>query len=111
MKLETIKRMVERFNAELNKYYAETGETELYEIGTTIIGDTSRIEPFEIKEFGYGLRISGNDEVYKLKKDAWSWDYNEVPAVIDYYKRMLKKSWRVWRSENPDAELEKEDEE
>lgn len=111
MKLETIKRMVEKFNADLNEYYTTTGETELYEVDTTIIGDTSAITPYEIREFAYGIRVTGNDETFKLRKDSYSWDYESLPNALRYYHRMLKKSWRVWRSENPDAELEKEDEE
>lgn len=119
MRLTGIKKQLEKFNKDLNEYYTETGETELYEVDTTVIGETSIIEPFVVREFGYGLRVENGNDVWRLKEhnyegEWWIEDWEGVDGLkgyLQYYRRMLNKSWRIWRSENPDTELEKEDEE
>lgn len=118
----TIKRLtkeLEKFNEELQKYYNETGDTTLPEVDSSIIGDETEVEPYNYKVFGYGLRVQADGWTWKVKEckvedESWLTDWETSDGLkwdLQEKRRMLKKAWRIWRSENPDAELEKEDEE
>jgi hypothetical protein len=41
---------------------------------------------------------------------GWTDFYDGVKESLAYDRRRLSKGWRVWKSENPDAELERDDE-
>jgi hypothetical protein len=119
MKLDTLIKRVEKFNQELEECYKQTECVELYCVDTTIVGDTMYIAPFTIteemfdgerlvtfaQEDGEEYHITQEmlDEEFEIQVDSLLWD-------MRYYRRMIKKTWRVWQSENPDAELENEDE-
>lgn len=110
MKSETLIKKVEAFKAELEKYYKATDGSEIPDIETTVIGSGGVID----------YRIT-KTHVIRTEKDSFStfedkykigyhWDEVDLAEQIRYDKRRLKKGWRVWRSENPDLELEKDDE-
>ena len=110
MKAKTIINAVNKFNKELNEYYTATGETELYEVDTTIEGETYPVEFITYWEFKDFIRVELDGTTWKIE-DEDSWEMDDFLDTLRYYRRRLRKSWRVWKSENPDAELEKEDEE
>lgn len=124
-KIERVKRQVLKFNAELEEYAKATGGYELPIIDSTIIG-YEELLPYEIVEeqeealriladgFTYEVRIEREEdfdgEIYEYVK-GWDNGYDALKDGIAYDRRRLKKGWRIWRAENPDAELEKEDDE
>ncbi len=117
MTRKSLIKKIEKFNAELNEYYETTGDDYLYDVGTTIIGSTSYVAPFEITEFEDRVEFFGGlygDEHTEVYNEYFEETYNYIIKMflddIRYYRRMLKKSWRIWKSENPDTELENEDE-
>lgn len=116
MKIKTFISKIEKFNGELADAVARIGENEFLDVDITIIGSTSTIEPLEyeltetsviVVDPNCGQRnecgVCGGD-----MEDTWELD--DVLDGIKLYKRMIKKTIRVWESENPDAEMEKEDE-
>lgn len=119
MTLKRLKKELEKFNAELEQFYAETGERELPEVDTTILGEFVNVEPYKVKEYGYGLRVEADGFTWKVKEirmddETWLTDWETCDGLrwdLQENRKRLRKGWRVWRSGNPDAELEKEDEE
>lgn len=112
MKPATIIRKVLQFQEELDTYYKETENQEVPEVDSTIIGFGGIIR-YEVQE-GLITRIrrtetdrdSVLEDTYKV---GYYWDEQELLEQIKYDRRRLKKGWRVWKSENPDAELARDD--
>lgn len=111
MKTETIIKKAKALEEELNKYYQETDNSEILDVDTTIIGSGGTIHYKFLKTkvvrtetFSDGSSFC--DE-YKLSN---CWEDLDLLEQVKYDARRLRKSWRVWKSENPDIELEKDDE-
>lgn len=105
---------MQAFNAELEEYYKETG-SEVPDIETTIIGSSGIIK-YTVDEASNKItRIEEDASLTSPLEDNYKigyyWDEQELLDQIKYDRRRLKKGWRVWKSENPDAELERDDEE
>ena len=106
---------VMEFSAELQRYFNINGEQELPTIDCTIIG----YDPYElptIKEIKNGFICNLDGEEYEVVEcvedgeiyiDGWE----ELKEALKYDKRRLIKAWRIYKSENPDLEEERDEEE
>lgn len=115
--LAKYRKQVEDFNAEIEAYAKMTGDYDVPEIDSTVIG-FSPLVPYEIKERVNGFKVTTDGNVFTVKavciNGEWEtvgWHYLDgLKAQIAFDRRRLRKGIRVWKSENPDAELEKDDE-
>lgn len=109
-----IRRKIEKYNADLAEYVEVTGSDEVPDIDCTVIG-TSPMEPIQIKETKDGLAYADEnwwEEIRVEKEDGEYWlsGEDELNDLLRYNRRRLRKGRRVFGSENPDKELEKDDE-
>lgn len=113
MTRKTIKRQIEKFNAELQECYNRTGDELLYWVDTTIEGETTYIPMIQYTEHKGYIEVVTDNDTYRIDDDCSEYDINTEMFKDDmrFYRRMIRKTLRVWEAENPDAELEKEDEE
>lgn len=126
--LERYRNQVAKFNEELEEFYIKTDDNKLPIIDSTIIG-FEELPLAVITEIGYfdnedkyGFQVEWETETYEvciiadeddrniLYVDGWDNWLDGLYETLKYNKRRLKKAIRIWESENPDAELEKEDE-
>lgn len=106
-----IHNIVARLNEELNEYYKATDNAEVYDIDTTIIGSGGHIT-YTLYKTVIKREESDGDSVFKDSFRVGSeWEMEELKDQIIHDRKRLRKSWKVWKSENPDAELEREDDE
>lgn len=117
--IERMIKVVERFNADLEKYYKETDSHELPIIECTIEG-YEELYPADIQrtENGFDCNLDGyvnhievvveDGEEYIRGWEDWG---DGLKDGIAYERKRLRKAWRIWHSENPDAELAKQDDE
>lgn len=127
--LERYRNQVAKFNEELEEFYIKTDDNKLPIIDSTIIG-FEELPLAVITEIGYfdnedkyGFQVEWETETYEvciisdeddrniLYVDGWDNWLDGLYETLKYNKRRLKKAIRIWESENPDAELEKEDDE
>ena len=110
-----IRRKIEKYNKELAAYVEMTGDNEVPDIDSTVIG-YSPMNPIEIRE-GLNVLEYADDgfweeiSVWKESGEYYLSGEEELDELLRYNRRRLRKGIRVWKSENPDAELESEDEE
>lgn len=120
MKLKALINRIDKFNKELADAIKEMeGDNEFVEIGSTIIGEFTPIDPIEYQVNGDSIHINFDDEEYTLTyndeydscydTDNNYFDDEYLIECIKYAKKRIRKSLKVWRSENPDAELENEE--
>lgn len=108
MDLNIIKKSIkaiDKFNEELARYVAVSGDSELPIIDCTVVG-TEPVQPYKYKVLKTMLKVTdltGDEIVVRDEYDA-----EELRESLKYDKRRLNKAWRVWKSENPDAELERD---
>ena len=112
--LAKYRKQVEDFNAEIEAYAKMTGDYDVPEIGSTVIG-FSPLVPYEITERANGFKVTTDGIVFTVKavciNGEWGiLGWHDCLDEIAYDRRRLKKGIRVWKSENQDAELEKDDE-
>lgn len=114
---------VEEFNKELQEYITTTGDNELPDVDSTVLSFYA-LDPFKITEIpdGFSVDAEGYEIEVKVATDEdgeeyiTGWDCgcfspeDTLKAVIAYERRRLKKAWRIWKSDNPDAELERDEE-
>lgn len=110
--IKKVIRKVEKFNADLDAYAKVAGDYELPEIECSIEGFSEVGKyTYEVSENEMSIVVRDWDE-YEFEID---WEeccaYDEFDEAIRYDRRRLNKAWRIWKSKNPDAELEKDDEE
>lgn len=110
-----IRRKIEKFNNQLAEYIAITGDNEVPDIDCTIIG-TSPMEPIQMKELRDSIAYCDEGWWEKITVEHEAGEYwvsgeDELDDLLKYNRRRLRKGMRVWKSENPDTEMEKEDEE
>jgi len=108
-----IRRKIEKYNKELAAYVEMTGDNNVPDIECTVIG-TSPMEEIQIKELPDGLAYSDDgfwEEIIVASECGMYWvsGEDELDDLLKYNRRRLRKGVRVWKSENPDAELEKDD--
>jgi len=105
---DSLTRAIDKFNKDLNEYFRVSEENELPDIDTTCIG-FSPAQPYKYQVLKTRVKVTDADGQGYTITDEWELD--EVNEALKYDRRRLNKAWRVWKSENPDAELEKDDEE
>lgn len=109
-----IRRKIDKFNKDLKEYVNATESDLVPEIDSTVIGYSS-MSPINIKETDKGIRYTEDDgaswediEVVGECGEFWVSGEAELDDLLAYNRRRLRKGWRVWKSNNPDAELEKD---
>lgn len=101
-----LQKAIDKFNADYAKYVETTGDDQLPTIECTVTG-FDPFTPYEYKVFKTFTRVVADGVTYNIKSEA---DLEEVQEGLRYDKRRLAKAWRIWRSGNPDAELEQDKE-
>ena len=110
-----VERKIERYNKELAAYVEMTGDNDVPDIDCTIIG-TSPMNPIEVKQTEKGIAFADDgfwesiEVVYECGEYYFVGE-DELDDLLKYNRRRLRKGIRVWKSENPDLELEKDEEE
>ena len=97
-------------SSDLEAYFEANGERDLPLIDCTVIGYAPAYL-YEVKVNKTSVKVTDCDGMeYTVKTEA---DLDEVKEAIKYDRRRLAKAWRVFKSDNPDWELERdiEDEE
>lgn len=120
-KLNTLKNKVAKLNNDLREYFDTCGEMSLPDIECTCIGyspmglvDTQDIKDKDGNMFGFRAYIDDLETavVYVEEEgEIFLSGWEELEDDIKYQRRRLNKAWRVFKAENPDAELERDDEE
>lgn len=108
---KNIHNIVARFNSELNEYYTATDNSEVLDIETTIIGSGGHIKYTLFKTLIRRDEYNGGSvfkDSFRLNSE---YEVEELLDQIRFDRRRLRKSWKVWKSENPDLEMEREDDE
>lgn len=113
MDFARIRRKIEKYNKELADYVQMTGDNDVPDIDCTIIG-TSPMEPIEVKETKNGIAYADEGwwEEITIEQECgeyWLHGEDELDDLLRYNRRRLRKGVRVFRSEDPDREMEKED--
>ena len=110
-----IRRKIEKFNTDLAEYVKMTGDNEVPDIECTVIG-TSPMNPIEFKDTKDGIAYCDDGWWEEIRVESECGEYwlsgeDELDDLLKFYHRRLRKGRRVWLSENPDAELERDEEE
>ena len=94
---------IDKFNADFAAYTKASGDSDLPTIDSTVIG-YDHAEPYIYKVYKTRVAVTdADDNFYDVKTES---DLEEVKEAIKYDRRRLAKAWRVFKSENPDWELE-----
>lgn len=120
-KLNTRKAKVAKLNNDLREYFDASGDMSLPDIECTCIGYSAMgmVEANDIKDKEgnvIGFHASVDDLDYKVEYveedgDIYLIGWEELEDDLKYQRRRLNKAWRIFKAENPDAELERDDEE
>lgn len=120
-KLNTLKNKVAKLNNDLREYFDTCGEMSLPDIERTSIGyspmglvDTQDIKDKDGNVFGFRAYVDDLETavVYVEEEgEIFLSGWEELEDDIKYQRRRLNKAWRIFKSENPDAELERDDDE
>ena len=98
-----LNKSIDKFNADLEAYFEANGERDLPLIDCTVIGYAPAYL-YEVKVNKTSVKVTDCDGMeYTVKTEA---DLDEVKEAIKYDRRRLAKAWRVFKSDNPDWELE-----
>lgn len=108
---KNIHNIVAKLIDDLNEYYQQTEDSEILEVGSSIVGDSGVIRYKMFKSVIYRTETdrSGILEDHYMIGDEW--DEAELLDQIAHDRKRLRKSWKVWKSDNPDAEMEKGEDE
>lgn len=120
-KLNTLNNKVAKLNNDLREYFDTCGEMSLPDIECTCIGyspmglvDTQDIKDEEGDVFGFRAYIDDLETSVVYVEDegeTFLSGWEELEDDLKYQRRRLNKAWRIFKSENPDAELERDDDE
>ena len=120
-KLNTLKNKVAKLNNDLREYFDTCGEMSLPDIECTWIGyrpmglvDTQDIKDEDGNVIGFQATVDDLDykvEYVEEDGDIYLIGWEELEDDIKCQRRRLNKAWRIFKSENPDAELERDDDE
>lgn len=94
---------IDKFNADFSAYINASGDSDLPTIDSTIIG-YDPAQPYTYQVLKTRIKVTDADGMEYTVTDELELD--EVKEAIKYDRRRLAKAWRVFRSENPDWELE-----
>lgn len=107
---QSISNKVKAFQRELARYYEATDYQDLLEVDTTIIGWGGNVNYTVLKTVIYRIEVESDGHVYEDRYRLRSpMDVVELEEQLMHDRRRLGKSWRVWKAENPDQEMEKDD--
>lgn len=111
--LARCRKKIEKFNDQLNAYIELTGDNEVPDIDCSIIS-TSPMDYIIIRETTNGFIYTDDGLDYAVEVvsecgDFWLDGEDELDSNLAYNRRRLRKGIRVWKSENPDRELEKDE--
>lgn len=112
--LARCRRKIEKYNQDLANYVYMTGDNEVPEVDCTIIG-TSPMNPIVIAELpnGFAYTEDGLPQeivIERIEGEWWFSGEDELDDLLKYNRRRIRKGIRVWKSDNPDRELEKDEE-
>lgn len=120
-KLNTRKAKVAKLKNDLRKYFDASGDMSLPDIECTCIGYSPMglVETYDMKDkegnvIGFHAYIDSLEYtvVYiEDGEDVFLAGWEELEDDLKYQRRRLNKAWRVFKAENPDAELERDNEE
>lgn len=94
---------IDKFNADFAAYTKASGDSSLPTIDCTLIG-YDPAQPYTYQVLKTRVKVTDADGTAYTITDELELD--EVKEAIKYDRRRLAKAWRVFRSENPDWELE-----
>lgn len=94
---------IDKFNADFAAYTKASGDSDLPTIDSTIIG-YDPAQPYTYQVLKTRIKVTDADGMEYTITDEYELD--EVKEAIKYDRRRLAKAWRVFKSENPDWELE-----
>lgn len=111
--LARCRRKIEKFNEQLRAYIEMTGDNEVPDIDCSIIG-TSPMDYITIQETTNGFIYTDDGLDYTVEVvsecgEFWLDGEDELDYNLAYNRRRLRKGIRVWKSDNPDYELEREE--
>lgn len=120
-KLNTRKAKVAKLNNDIKEYFDISGDMSLPDIECTCIGYSPMgiVETQDIKDNKgniTGFKATVDDIDYNVEYveedgDIYLTGWEELEEDLKYQRRRLNKAWRIFKAENPDAELERDDEE
>ena len=120
-RISQLKNKVAKLNNDLREYFDTCGEMSLPNIECTCIGyspmglvDTQDIKDEDGNVTGFQATVDDLDykvEYVEEDGDIYLTGWEELEGDLKYQRRRLNKAWRVFKAENPDAELERDDDE
>ena len=100
---KSLTKAIEKFNAEFAAYTKASGDSDLPYIDCTVTG-YAPADPYTYQVFKTRVKVTDCDgETYTVTDE---YELDEVKEALKYDRRRLAKAWRVFKSENPDWELE-----
>lgn len=112
-KLQSLKNKVVKFNEKLQAYFDLVEDNTLPDVDTTIIG-YSPMELIQIEDIenGFVATIDGEPVTVQYVMDEgeiWLTGDDELDDYLKYENRRINKGIRIWKSENPDFEESRDD--
>lgn len=112
-KLQSLKNKVMKFNEKLQAYFDLVEDNTLPDVDTTIIG-YSPMELIQIEDIenGFVATIDGEPVTvqYVMEEgEIWLTGDDELDDYLKYENRRINKGIRIWKSENPDFEESRDD--
>lgn len=112
-KLQSLKNKVMKFNEKLQAYFDLVEDNTLPDVDTTIIG-YSPMELIQIEDIenGFVATIDGEPVTVQYVMDEgeiWLTGDDELDDYLKYENRRINKGIRIWKSENPDFEESRDD--
>lgn len=103
----SLTKAIDKFNADLAAYQKASGDTELPYVDCTCCGYSVAV-PYYYELFKDNhLSVKDIDgQQYSVTDEE---ELAEVKESLRYDKRRLAKAWRVFKSDNPDWELEQDE--
>lgn len=99
---------IEKFNADFAAYTKASGDSDLPIIDCTICG-YDPAQPYTCQVLKTRVKVTDADGIeYTVTNEK---ELDVVKETIKYDRRRLAKAWRVFKSYNPDWELEHDTEE
>ena len=100
---KSLTKAIDKFNADLAAYTKASGDGDLPYIDSTPLG-YSPAEPYTYQVLKTRVKVTDVDgQPYTITDET---ELDEVKEAIKYDRRRLAKAWRIFKSDNPDWELE-----
>lgn len=106
-KKKALLRRIDKFNADLAEFTKANGSCELPSIDSTLIS-IDPAKPYEYHTTKAGVLIvrDTDNNSYAIEYEGDLYDPYGIDTSLKYDRRRLNKAWRIFKSENPDWELE-----